>query len=247
MINKIVDLGYSKLEAEELLKVSTNIEKDYKKLLNKYPIQYLIGYVNFYGYKINVNKDVLIPRYETELLVEKIIKYYKKIFNNEIVDILDIGTGSGAIAITLDKEINSSVTACDISKKALKMANFNAKQNNSNIKYIESNIFSKISGNFDIIISNPPYISKDEEVMDSVDKYEPHLALYAKDNGLYFYKEILKNAKNYLKDKYIIAFEIGYWQANAITEIAKEYFEEAKIIVEKDFTDRDRYVFIIKE
>ncbi len=246
MINKIVDLGYSKLEAEELLKVSNNIEEDYKKLLSKYPIQYLIGYVNFYGYKINVNENVLIPRYETEYLVEKTIKYYKNLFNSK-VDVLDIGTGSGAISIALKKEIDCNITACDISKKALKLAKLNAKENNVDINFVESDLFNNITGKYDIVISNPPYISKNEEIMESVDKYEPHLALYAEDDGLYFYKEIIKNIQSYLKEKFIIAFEIGYLQADEITKIIKDNFSNVDIKVENDLTNRNRYIFIIKE
>ena len=246
MINKIVNLGYSRLEAEELLSVSNNIEEDYKKLLNKYPIQYLIGYVNFYGYKINVNEDVLIPRYETEFLVEKTIKYYKKLFNNK-VSILDIGTGSGAISIALKKNIDCDVTACDISKKALEMAKNNAKSNNVDINFIESDIFNNINDKYDIIISNPPYIANNEEVEYSVDKYEPHLALYANDNGLYFYKEIIKDASKYLNDKFIIAFEIGYQQADDIIKIVDNNFTDVKTIIEKDLSGKDRYLFIIKD
>ena len=246
MLNKIVELGYSKIEAQELMKVSKNIDEDYKKLLNQYPIQYLIGYVNFYGYKINVNEDVLIPRYETEFLVEKTIKYYKKIFNDK-VSILDIGTGSGAISIALKKNIDCDVTACDISKKALEMAKNNAKSNNVDINFIESDIFNNINDKYDIIISNPPYISNNEEVEYSVDKYEPHLALYANDNGLYFYKEIIKNASKYLNDKYIIAFEIGYQQADDIIKIVDNNFTDVKTIIEKDLSGKDRYLFIIKD
>ena len=246
MINKIVNLGYSRLEAEELLSVSNNIEEDYKKLLNKYPIQYLIGYVNFYGYKINVNEDVLIPRYETEFLVEKTIKYYKKLFNDK-VSILDIGTGSGAISIALKKNIDCDVTACDISKKALEMAKNNAKSNNVDINFIESDIFNNINDKYDIIISNPPYIANNEEVEYSVDKYEPHLALYANDNGLYFYKEIIKNASKYLNDKFIVAFEIGYQQADDIIKIVDNNFTDVKTIIEKDLSGKDRYLFIIKD
>ena len=246
MINKIVNLGYSRLEAEELLSVSNNIEEDYKKLLNKYPIQYLIGYVNFYGYKINVNEDVLIPRYETEFLVEKTIKYYKKLFNNK-VSILDIGTGSGAISIALKKNIDCDVSACDISKKALEMAKNNAKSNNVDINFIESDIFNNINDKYDIIISNPPYIANNEEVEYSVDKYEPHLALYANDNGLYFYKKIIKNASKYLNDKFIVAFEIGYQQADDIIKIVDNNFTDVKTIIEKDLSGKDRYLFIIKD
>ena len=209
MINKIISLGISKREAEELISVSKDIEHDYKLLKDGYPIQYLIGYVDFYGYKINVNEDVLIPRYETEYLLEKVINISKKIFSNKI-NILDIGTGSGAISIVLKNKLNSNVTACDISKKALNVAINNAKINNSSIKFIESDIFSNINDKFDIIISNPPYISSDEVIMDSVKKYEPNLALYAPKDGLYFYEEIIKDARKYLNDKFIIAFEIGW-------------------------------------
>ena len=246
MINKIISLGISKREAEELISVSKDIEHDYKLLKDGYPIQYLIGYVDFYGYKINVNEDVLIPRYETEYLLEKVINISKKIFSNKI-NILDIGTGSGAISIVLKNKLNSNVTACDISKKALNVAINNAKINNSSIKFIESDIFSNINDKFDIIISNPPYISSDEVIMDSVKKYEPNLALYAPKDGLYFYEEIIKDARKYLNDKFIIAFEIGWWQGNLICDIAKRHFNDSIIRIEKDLTNRDRYLFIIHE
>ena len=243
MLNKILELGISKTEANELLKVSKNIEEDYQKLLNGYPIQYLIGYVNFYGNKIEVNENVLIPRYETEYLCEKLINYSKKYFDNKI-SILDIGTGSGCIGITLKKELDSLVTVSDISDKALELAKINAKNNNVDINIVKSNIFDNINDKYDIIVSNPPYIDIDEKIMDSVKKYEPHEALYAEENGLYFYKEILKNAKNYLKEKSIIAFEIGWWQGNLIKTITQDYFKESRIIIEKDLTLRDRYIFI---
>ncbi|MBQ6285261.1 MAG: peptide chain release factor N(5)-glutamine methyltransferase [Bacilli bacterium] len=246
MLNKILDLGISKREAEELLRVSKNIDEDYNKLLNDYPIQYLIGYVDFYGYKINVNKNVLIPRYETEYLVEKTINYVKQIFDRK-VDILDIGTGSGAISIALKKNLKSNITAVDISSEALDVAKENANINGTIIDFIESDVFSNVKGEFDVIISNPPYISEDEKIMDSVKKYEPHLALYAKDNGLYFYEKIIDESKKYLNKKFIIAFEIGWWQAESICNIAKKYYHDSKIIVEKDLSQKDRYIFIINE
>ena len=136
MINKIVELGYSKLEAEELLKVSKNIESDYNKLLNKYPIQYLIGYVNFYGYKINVNENVLIPRYETEYLVEKTLKYINKYYANKKISLLDLATGSGCIAVSLSKELNCEVDASDISKEALNIAKRNVIENKAKVNLI---------------------------------------------------------------------------------------------------------------
>ena len=239
-------LNISNRELEELKLVSKDYESDYRKLLTGYPIQYLIGYVNFYGYKININEDVLIPRYETELLVEKTIKYINNIFNKR-VSILDIGTGSGCISIALNKEINANVTTVDISSKALEVARNNAKINNSKVRFIKSNIYDKINEKYDVIISNPPYIDTKDKVMDIVDKYEPHEALYASNNGLYFYEEIIKNARKYLNDKFIIAFEIGYEQGNSIRSIAESYFKDSKILIEKDYSDKDRYLFIINE
>lgn len=246
MIDKIVSLGISKREALELISVSKDIESDYELLMNGYPVQYLIGYVDFYGYRININEDTLIPRYETEYLVEKVINICNNMFNDKI-DILDIGTGSGAISIVLKDKLNSMITACDISKNALYVAKNNAKINNLDINFIESDIFSNINGKYDVIISNPPYIDKDENIMDSVKRYEPNIALYAPNNGLYFYEEIIKNAKKYLKDKFIIAFEIGWWQGNLISNIAKSYFKDSIIKIEKDLSNKDRYVFIINE
>lgn len=241
-----MSLGFSRPESEELVKVSKNIEEDYKKLLEGYPIQYLIGYVDFYGYKIYVNENVLIPRYETEYLVQKTINYSKKIFNDKL-DILDLGTGSGAISIVLGRELNSIVTGVDISEDALNVAKKNAIENKVSINFIKSNMLDSVEGKYDIVVSNPPYIDIDEKIMDSVKKYEPHLALYAKDNGLYFYKNILSNIKPYLKERFIIAFEIGWWQGSLIEKIAQEYFENSNILIEKDLTNRDRYIFIINE
>lgn len=241
-----MSLGFSRPESEELVKVSKNIEEDYKKLLEGYPIQYLIGYVDFYGYKIYVNENVLIPRYETEYLVQKTINYSKTIFNDKL-DILDLGTGSGAISIVLGRELNSIVTGVDISEDALNVAKKNAIENKVSINFIKSNMLDSVEGKYDIVVSNPPYIDIDEKIMDSVKKYEPHLALYAKDNGLYFYKNILSNIKPYLKERFIIAFEIGWWQGSLIEKIAQEYFENSNILIEKDLTNRDRYIFIINE
>ena len=248
MKDKIVSLGISSVEAEELLKVSTNINSDYNKLLNKYPIQYLIGYVNFYGYKIYVNDNVLIPRYETEYLVEKTIKYINKIYkktNN--LKILDLCTGSGCIAISLSKELNIDIDASDISKDAINIAKKSNNENNANVNFIKSDLFKDISNKYDVIISNPPYISYSEEIMESVKKYEPNIALYADNNGLFFYEEILKNVRKHLNNKFLIAFEIGYLQADKIKNIIEQNLEDVKIIIEQDLSKKDRYIFIIHE
>ncbi len=245
MKNNIDELNISRRELEELNKVSKNIKKDYKKLLSGYPIQYLIGYSSFYGYKFLINKSTLIPRFETELLVEKTIKYIKK-YLKENIKIIDLGTGSGCIAITLCKELSlkSNVEGVDISLRALKAANKNNKINDTNVKFYKHDILKELQGTYDVIISNPPYVSKDETVEKNVKKYEPKKALYAKDNGLYFFKKIIEASVNHISKKSIIAFEIGCTQAESIKGIAHHYYPKSKILIEKDFSGKDRYLFI---
>lgn len=218
------------------------LEEGLNKLKEGKPVQYIVGNVDFYDVNLLVNENVLIPRFETETLVEKTINYAKNL--KEPLDILDIGTGSGAIAITLAKHLNSNVLATDISTEALKIAEENAKRNNVKITFKKSDILKNIKGKFDIIISNPPYIAKDETIDPLVEKNEPHLALYADNNGLYFYEEILKNIKPYLKENFLIAFEIGMTQSKVITEIAKTYLPNSIVKTEKDLTSKDRYIFI---
>ena len=222
------------------------LEDGLKKLDEGISPQYIVGNVNFYGNNIKVNSNVLIPRFETELLVEKTIDYIKKKFLSiKDISILDIGTGSGCIAISLKKELGCRVVACDISSDALEVAIDNSKCNNTDIEFINSDIFSNINDKFDVIISNPPYISIDEKIDDMVLNNEPHLALFADDKGLAYYEKILSNINKYLNDRYIIAFEIGYLQGNDIVNIANNYLENVSIFVEKDYSGRDRFVFII--
>lgn len=233
------DVEYLKkyLEADKL-------EEGIRRLKNGEPVQYIIGNVDFFDLNLNVNKNVLIPRFETEELVEKLIKYINIFFKGNI-KILDIGTGSGCIALTLKSKLkNSIVDASDISETALDVARENAIKNALNINFIKSNILENIKENYDIIVSNPPYIAYDEEIMAIVKNNEPHNALYADNNGLYFYEEILKNASNYLNNKNIIAFEIGEKQGLKIKNIALNYFPNSKVLIEKDMQGRDRFVFV---
>ena len=216
-----------------------------KELESGIPVQYIVGNTNFYGYDFKVNRNTLIPRFETELLVEKTYNYIKKYFNKDNIRILDIGTGSGCIAIALNKLVNSMVTAVDISNDALDVAKENNVINNTDVNFIVSDVFSNVNDKYDVIISNPPYISYgDTEVMDIVKNNEPHLALYAKDNGLYFYDKIIKDSSKYLNDKFIMAFEIGYKQGKNITKIVNKYYKDINMSVEKDYSGRDRFVFI---
>ena len=209
--------------------------------------QYIVGNVCFYGNIINVNENVLIPRFETELLVEKTLKYCSKLFNNNKINILDIGTGSGCIPITLKKELDCNVVGVDISNDALEVARENSLINDVDVKFICSDVFSNVSDKFDVIISNPPYISYEEEIEDIVKNNEPHLALYAENDGLKCYENILSNASKYLKEKSIIAFEIGFTQGEKIKNIALKYFPNSKIKIEKDMQDKERFVFIFNE
>lgn len=216
-----------------------------KRLDNGEPVQYIVGNVDFYKYNFIVNKNVLIPRFETELLIEKTLNYINKYFNKNI-DIVDLGTGSGCIAITLSKELNISVDAVDISEKALEVANINNIKNESNVNFYLGNMLEPLNKKYDVIISNPPYISRNEEIMDIVKNNEPELALYADNEGLYYYEKIIKEASNYLKDKYLIAFEIGYKQAEKIKEYALTYLD-GEVFIEQDYSGKDRFVFIIKK
>ena len=222
------------------------VEDAIEELENGRPIQYIVGNVDFYNSVINVNENVLIPRFETELLVEKLVKYIKNRFNDKI-NILDMCTGSGCIAISLKKEINSNVDAVDVSGLALGVARDNAKLNNAHVNFIESNLFDKVNNKYNVIVSNPPYISYSEDIMDIVKNNEPNIALYAEDDGLYFYKEIIKNIKTYLKDNFIVAFEIGMNQADSIVKIINDNMSNVFISVEKDYNDRDRFIFIFNK
>lgn len=233
------DIDYLKKYLKE-----ENLEEAIKRLEKGEPVQYIVGEVDFFGNIIKVNKNVLIPRFETEELVYKTIEYIKKYFKKSI-KIVDLGTGSGCIAITLKKKLpNSIVHAVDISKEALEVAKYNARINNVNINFYLGDMLEPLTDKYDCIISNPPYIAHDEEVMDIVKNNEPHVALYANDNGLENYKKILKNANKYLNDKYLIAFEIGATQANKVFKLAKRYFPNDSIIIEKDMQNRDRFIFI---
>jgi release factor glutamine methyltransferase len=217
-------------------------------ILAKVPIQYVIGNVNFYGNTFKINKDVLIPRFETEELVENTIKLINSKFKDKKIDILDLCTGSGAIGLRLKKEYpNDNVTLSDISGKALIVASENSEKLNLETRIINSDLFEKINDKFDVIISNPPYIRDDEEIEDIVKDNEPHIALYAGKDGLDFYERILKDIKSYLKEDFIIAFEIGADQKNAVSKIAYKYLDNIEIYSKKDMSDKDRMLFIVNK
>lgn len=229
--------------------VDSDIEKLYKSSLealkeNK-PIQYVIGNVNFYGLKFIVNKNVLIPRFETEELVEQVVEYTKDL-NKDKIKILDLGCGSGAIGLTLKSILkDSEVTLVDISKEALEVAKLNANNLNLDVTFIESDWFSNVKlEKYDIIVSNPPYIRTDEEIEEIVKNNEPSLALYGGVDGLDCYRKILANIKPYLNNKFLIAFEIGESQEEEIYDIVNKYLNDIEITCKKDLYGRNRMIFV---
>lgn len=239
---------------ELLTCLSEKIEEDkvniYKKeilaLEEGKPIQYILGNVNFYGTKFYINENVLIPRFETEELVENTIKYINELFTTP-VEIIDLGCGSGVIGLTLEKKVSTKIVdLVDISKEALEVTNKNCGYLNSNANIIESDFFENINKKYDVIISNPPYIKTNEEIEEIVKNNEPHLALYAGEDGLDCYKKIIANLKEHMKDRCLVAFEIGNTQANDIKKIINENLKDVTIEVKKDLSGRDRMIFIIK-
>ena len=223
-----------------------NIEDAYKLLEEGLPVQYIVGEVDFYGNIFKVNKNVLIPRFETEQLIELTMEYISDKFDG-VVDILDIGTGSGCIAITLKKNIKCNVDAVDISSDALEVAEYNKKLNDVDINLFKSDMLSNVSKKYDVIISNPPYIGREEDIQGIVEKNEPHIALYADNDGLYYYEEILKNCKKNLKDNFIIAFEIGKSQGKLVKNLALKYLDNIDVFIKKDLNYLDRFVIIVSE
>ena len=229
-------------------------EEKYFSLIEKHikedmPLSHLVGFEYFYDRKFKVTKDVLSPRMETEELIYRVIEYVKTT-KKDSIKILDLCTGSGIIAITLKKELelkSVELIASDISEEALVVAKENAELNNADIKFIQSDIFNNIDEKFDIIVSNPPYIDRKDKITmkTNVLNYDPHLALFAEEEGMYFYRKILEEAKNYLNDSGVIFFEIGHDQREKITKLAdiNDYHAE----VYKDLNGRDRMAFLSKK
>ena len=234
--------------------ISKENEEKYFSLIEKHikedvPLSHLVGFEYFYDRKYKVTKDVLSPRMETEELIYKVIEYVKASNKNKF-KILDLCTGSGIIAITLKKELDQvsvDVIASDISEEAIEVAKENAQSHNATIKFIKSDIFNNIDDKFDIIVSNPPYIDRKDEVtmQDNVLKYDPHLALFAEEEGMYFYRKIIEQANDYLNENGVIFFEIGYDQKDKIIKLADMNGYSAEVY--KDINGRDRIAFLVRK
>lgn len=223
-------------------KYPNNLNEIVKKLNNHYPVQYLIGNVEFMNTIIKVDERVLIPRFETEFLVLYTIEKIKK-RNIKNPNILELGTGSGCIAIALKKNISCTIKAIDISENALVLAKENAFLNNVLINFSQNDMIKEDLNNYDVIISNPPYVANDEKVGEET-KYEPQNALFAPNKGLYFYEEIIKKISKLTKKPKLIAFEIGMNQKEELEEIIKKYLNKASVTILKDLANKNRYLFI---
>ena len=219
------------------------VEEIFQQLAAHKPAQYIIGHVDFFGMQLKVDERVLIPRPETEELVKLILTENPE----ENLKILDIGTGSGAIALGLAKNRPGwSVTAADISQEALELASENARNQNLNIFFKKSDCFAEISEKYDIIVSNPPYISREDEseVGLNVLHSEPHLALFADEDGLAIYRRIAEDAKDYLTDGGKIYLEIGYKQGQSVPDLFRKHLPEKRVRTLKDQFGQDRMVVV---
>ena len=244
------------LEEYELIAKSNDIFDDEKfmtllKKANDIPVSYLLGYQDFYGYRYQVNKNVLIPRNETEELINYCLEYIKK-NNYKKIKILEIGTGSGCICITLNKELNklnvdNEITSCDISNEALKVAKQNALILNSNINFIESDVFSNlINYDYDLIISNPPYIEKNEFVSKRVLNNEPHIALFSDETGLEIYQKIFSQINKFINLKALF-FEISPCIEQGLELLKNKYCPNFNSQYKKDINGFIRFAIYLKD
>ena len=212
------------------------------------PLGHVLGFEWFYGYRFKVNPDVLIPRPETEELVANILAAYDECFDGQDVDVIDVGTGSVAIAIALRKEeAHLQVTASDISEQAVAVARKNAADNAADVTFLTGDMlepFIEAGIRCDILVSNPPYIPVHEQMEHSVVDFEPHVALFGGEDGLKFYREIFANAHRVIKEKAILAFEMGYDQGERLRALAKEHFPDARVEIIKDLSGKNRMLFV---
>ncbi len=229
------------------------LEKEFiagmQRILNYEPMEHVLGYSWFYGYKMIVNEDVLIPRPETEELCANILARMDERFpNKEQITCADVGTGSGAIAIVLAKEEPKvKMMATDISEEAVQTAKKNALNNEADIRFVTGDMLQPLIDSnikLDVLVSNPPYIPQEEVMEKSVIDYEPHVALFGGEDGLKFYKEIFKNCRKVLNEKAFMAFEMGWDQRERMSNLVEEMLPECKYEIIKDMNDKDRMLFV---
>ncbi|MDW0108631.1 peptide chain release factor N(5)-glutamine methyltransferase [Sporosarcina aquimarina] len=217
------------------------------ELLTGKPVQHIIGQEWFYGRPFIVSEDVLIPRPETEELVQGALGRAAKIFGDESILAADIGTGSGAIAVTFQLEYsNVRMTATDISEAALTIARKNAEKNGAHINFRQGDLAQPLSGEkWDVILSNPPYIDQEEatSMSPTVVNYEPHSALFAEESGLALYRKLSETLPSIMNERALIGLEIGYQQGAAVQSLFQKAFPKAKVELVQDLNGKDRMIF----
>lgn len=210
------------------------------------PLQHLTGEEIFFGYSFRVGPEVLIPRFETEELVEKVLALYDEQFGYP-VHVVDLGTGSGAIAISLAKEeLRMQVDAVDVSAAALEVAKYNAEHLNASITFHQGSWCEPLSRTYDIVVANPPYIPVKESLPNEIINYEPHTALFGGDDGLDHHRTIYQCIKPHLNPRFLIAVEHGFQHAQAVQTMAQEAFPSARVWSEKDMQQKDRFTFVLQ-
>ena len=240
---------YLHFEEEMPSSLQQEFEAGMARILNEEPMAHVLGYSWFYGYKMLVSGDVLIPREETEELCAKILNRIDQIFpGKEPLTGVDVGTGSGAIAITLSKEEpRLQMYASDISKEAIEMAKRNAKENDAKIEFFVGDMLQPLiekNIKVDVLVCNPPYIPEEEVMERSVVDFEPHVALFGGEDGLKFYRQVFETCQQVLKEKSFMAFEMGWNQKEAMEALLKEYFNGVKYDIIKDMNGKDRMLFV---
>ena len=233
--------------------VDKDLEKQFLMGMEEYyngrPIQYIKGVETFFGRDFKVNENVLIPRYETEELVENILYKIDDYFDDyDSIDLCDVGTGSGAIAISLAlEEPKLKVTATDISEEALEVARLNARELSAQVDFYQGDMLKPLierNIKVDIFVSNPPYIPNEQEIENVVKDNEPHVALFGGNDGLYFYRKIFSQVHEVIKERALLAFEMGFDQRELMSEAVEHYFPNVPYEIIKDINGKDRMLFI---
>ena len=240
---------YMNFDREMPADLEKEFEAGMERILNQEPMAHVLGYSWFYGYKMIVNPDVLIPRYETEELCANVLAEIDRCFpDQETISCVDVGTGSGAIAITVAlEEKKVRMSAADISAEALETAKKNAEINGADIRFYCGDMLEPLiqaGEKYDVLICNPPYIPQDEEMEHSVVDFEPHVALFGGSDGLFFYRKVFKDCRSVMKERSFMAFEMGWNQREAMSRLVESELPEARFEILKDMNGKDRMLFV---
>ena len=249
LANKEPHQLYLMMDEEVDEKLYDAFQAGMKRYMAGEPIQYIKGKETFFSRDFIVNENVLIPRYETEELVENILyKIDDYVDDYDSIDLCDVGTGSGAIAISLAlEEPKLKVTATDISEEALEVARLNARELSAQVDFYQGDMLKPLierNIKVDIFVSNPPYIPNEQEIENVVKDNEPHVALFGGNDGLYFYRKIFSQVHEVIKERALLAFEMGFDQRELMSEAVEHYFPNVPYEIIKDINGKDRMLFI---